>query len=176
MSYAPLTVVPSYPDLPMEEVYPRPIKTVEAGVYLQEFGKGRLLYFPWDIGRTFWEVLDTDHGKLIRNAVLWAHQEPQPLRVEGPGVVDVSLWTQKESMTAHLVNLTNPMMMKGPIREIIPVGRQKLRILVPKGRRVDRSHLLVAKQEIPHQIVNGHLELEVPSIRLHEVVALDFRD
>jgi len=27
----------------------------------------------------------------------------------------------KESMTVHLVNLTNPMMLKGPFREIYPI-------------------------------------------------------
>ena len=56
-SYAPLTVVPSYPDLPMEEVFPRPIKSLEAGVFLREIGDGRVAYFPWDLDRTFWDVL-----------------------------------------------------------------------------------------------------------------------
>ena len=31
-----------------------------------------MVYFPWDADRTFWEVLDVDHAKLLRNAVLWA--------------------------------------------------------------------------------------------------------
>ena len=34
-------------------------------------------------------------------------------------------------MTVHLVNLTNPMMMKGPLREIIPVGPERVRIRLP---------------------------------------------
>ena len=28
-----------------------------------------------DIDRTFWEVLTVDHGKLLRNAVIWATNE-----------------------------------------------------------------------------------------------------
>ena len=40
-------------------------------------GKGRVVYFPWDIDRTFWEVLAVDHGKLLRNAVDWAANEPR---------------------------------------------------------------------------------------------------
>src|SRR4051794_22242081 len=110
----------------------------------------------------------------MANAVSWAHQESQPLSVKGPGILDVALWMQKRSMTAHLVNLTNPMMMKGPVREIIPIGSQQLRIKVPNDRRIRRSQLLVAKREIPHRNVNGFVELEVPSVGLHEVVALDF--
>ena len=55
-----------------------------------------------------------DHAKLLRNAVLWATNETAPVTVEGQGVLDISIWGQKNSMTVHLVNLTNPMMMKGP--------------------------------------------------------------
>jgi hypothetical protein len=170
----PLTVVPTYPDLPMESVFPRSSETKDAGVFLRDTGKGRVVYFPWDIDRTFWEVLDLDHGKLIANAVLWAHQEQQPLTVKGPGVLDVSIWEQRGSMTVHLVNLTNPMMMKGPVREIIPLGAQQLRVKLPSGKRVSRSQLLVAKREIAHREANGYLEFEIPSIALHEVLALDF--
>ena len=45
---APLTLIPSYPDLPMEMVYPRQSKTDIAGVYLRETGSGhgRVVYFP----------------------------------------------------------------------------------------------------------------------------------
>ena len=170
----PLTVVPSYPDLPMEEVFPRPVKTKEPGVYLRQMGRGRVVYFPFDLDRTFWEVLDVDHGKLLRNAVLWASVEPQPLAVNGPGLLDVSIWRQRNSMTVHLVNLTNPMAMKGPVREIIPVSAQQLRITIPAGERITAVHLLVAGRHVPYQQRRNEIELEVPSVALHEVVALDF--
>jgi hypothetical protein len=159
----------------MESVYPRPVTTKEAGVHLREIGGGgRVVYFPWDIDRIFWQVLDLDHSKLLRNAVNWAAGEPQPLSVEGKGTLDVSLWAQQASMTVHLVNLTNPMMMKGPVREIIPIPAQKVRVRVPEGRRVSKAQLLVAKREISFQESNGFLQFEVPSIDLHEVIALDF--
>lgn len=170
----PLTVIPSYPDLPMEEVYPRPISVKDPGVFLREFGEGRVVYFPWDAGRTFWEVLDVDHGKLLRNAITWANKEPQPLSVTGKGVLDVSVWSQQNSMTVHLVNLTNPMMMKGPVREIITLGQQQVRIRVPDGKRITRARLLVAERDVDHRVQGGFVDIEVPSISLHEVIALDF--
>ncbi|HXH47788.1 MAG TPA: beta-galactosidase trimerization domain-containing protein [Terriglobia bacterium] len=173
-SYSPLVVVPSYPNLPMEEVFPRPDKMKEAGVFIREFGQGRVVYFPWDVGRTFWEVLNTDHGTLLRNAVLWATNEPRPVTVEGPGVIDLSVWAQKNSMTVHLVNLTNPMLMKGPVREIIPIHRQQVRVRIPDGRHVKKVHLLVGKTDIAYRLQNGAIEVEVPSVGLHEVVAIDF--
>jgi Hypothetical glycosyl hydrolase 6/Beta-galactosidase trimerisation domain len=173
-SYSPLIVVPSYPNLPMEEVFPRPDKIREAGVFIREIGRGRVVYFPWDVGRTFWYVLNTDHGKLLRNAVLWATNEPAPVSVNGPGVIDLSIWTQKNSMTVHLVNLTNPMMMKGPVREIIPIPRQDVRIRIPDGRHIAKVHLLVGKREIPYRRERDAIALEIPSVGLHEVIAVEF--
>ncbi len=172
--FSPLTVVPPYPDLPMEEVFPRPTSEHDAGVYLRENDASRVVYFPWDIDRTFWEVMDVDHGKLLRNAVLWATNEPAPVEMEGKGIVDVAVWEQKDSMTVHLVNLTNPMMMKGPVRETIPLTAQKLRVRVPAGRRVRRVHLLRAGNEVGHREESGALALEVPEIGVHEVVAIDY--
>jgi len=170
----PLRVVPSYPDLPMEEVFPRPATKHEAGVFIRQIGRGRVVYFPWDVDRTFWEVLDVDHGKLLRNAVRWAINEPAPVSVKGAGVLDLSIWRQKNSLTVHLVNLTNPMMMKGPLREIIPVSRQQVRILIPNSQHIAKVHLLVAKQPIPYRQNEDSIDLEIPAIDLHEVIAIDF--
>jgi hypothetical protein len=171
---APLTVVPSYPDLPMEEVFPRPANKVEAGVFLHQVGPSRVIYFPFDLDRTFWEVLDVDHGKLLRNAVLWATNEPAPVTVHGSGVLDLAVWEQKNSMTVHLVNLTNPMMMKGPVREIIPVGSQHVSIRVPESRRVRAARLLVAGKDVAFHRNRDGVHLDVPSIGVHEVIALDY--
>jgi hypothetical protein len=169
---SPLEVVPTYPDLPMEECFPR-VKPRDAGVFLRQAGPGRVVYFPWDIDRTFWEVLNTDHAKLLRNAVLWATNEPAPLSVEGKGILDVSIWAQKNSMTVHLVNLTNPMMMKGPLREVIPISKQQVRIRLPEGKRITSARLLVAGTETHYRKEGDMILIDVPSIDVHEVIALD---
>jgi hypothetical protein len=169
----PLTLVPSYPDLPMEEVYTRVPKTETPGVILRTQGKGRVVYFPFDIDRTFWEVLASDHGTVLRNAVAWAHGGVQPLTVTGKGMLDVSLWEQKGSVTAHLVNLTNPMMMKGPVREVIPSPPQKVRIAIPRGKTVKGVRLLVAGMPAKYSAAGGAVLIEIPSIELHEAVAID---
>ena len=171
--YAPLSLVPSYPDLPMEQVFARVPRTDIPGVYARQAGRGRVVYFPFDVDRTFWEVLSNDHGMLMKNAVVWVNQEEQPLVVQGKGVLDVSLWMQKDSMAAHLVNLTNPMMMKGPVREIIPSPPQKVRIQVPEGRRVTKVRLLVSGKTPAYRYAAGAVSLTLDSIDLHEVIALD---
>jgi hypothetical protein len=169
----PLTLVPSYPDLPMEEVYPRQEATDIPEVFLREAGAGRVVYFPGDIGRTFWEILDADHLKVIGNAVEWAAKEAAPVRVTGPGVLDVAIWRQKDSITVHLVNLTNAMMMKGPARELIPIGPQQVTVRLPEGVRAKSVRLLRGGQAVPPRESGGLLSLTVPSVLDHEVVAID---
>jgi hypothetical protein len=158
----------------MEECFPPPEKTHDAGVFVRQAGQGRVVYFPWDVDRTFWDVLNLDHAKLLRNAVVWATNEPCPLSVEGKGVLDISVWGQKNSITVHLVNLTNPMMMKGPVREVISVPSQIVRIRVPEGRHVTRARLLVAAKDVHYREERDMIVVEVPTIDVHEVVALDF--
>jgi hypothetical protein len=169
----PLTLVPSYPDLPMEEVFPRIPKTDIPEVYVRETGKGRVVYFPWDIDRTFWEVLSVDHAKLLRNAVEWAANEPPAVTVTGPGILDVTIWRQASSMTVHLVNLTNPMMMKGPLREFFPTPPQNVSVRLLDGAKPKKVQLLVSGPTPRVQESNGAITLTIPSIVDHEVIAID---
>ncbi|OHB81424.1 MAG: hypothetical protein A2W31_18400 [Planctomycetes bacterium RBG_16_64_10] len=168
-----LTLIPSYPDLPMEKVYPRVPETDIPQVYARELGQARVVYFPCDIDRTYWEVLSPDHLKLLRNAVVWATDEEPPVTVTGPGVLDVTVWQQKDSVTVHLVNLTNPMMMKGPLRELIPVSEQHVRVRLPEGKQAQAVRLLAADCMLPVDQSGSRLTVAVPSILDHEVVAID---
>ncbi len=170
---SPVTLIPSYPDLPMEHVYPRIPETDTRELYLRDSGAARVAYIPWDIDRTFWEVMNIDHGRLLQNIVRWALNEGPVVQVTGRGVLDITAWRQKDSMTVHLVNLTNPMMMKGPFRELIPVDAQRVRIRVPQGTKVKKVRLLVGDQTPKHQSRDGIVSLTIPSILGHEVVALD---
>jgi hypothetical protein len=170
---SPLTLIPSYPDLPMEHVYPRKPVTNIREIYLRDVGEGRVIYFPWDIDRTFWEIMNVDHGKLIRNAILWALHDELPVKVTGQGILDVTIWQQKQSITVHLVNLTNPMMMKGPIREIIPLSGQEVVLQLPAGVNVRQVKFLVSGETRDVRSKGDRIKMDVPEILDHEVIALD---
>jgi hypothetical protein len=179
-------LIPTYPDLPMEDVYPRVPHTTTRELYLRELPaeagrRSRIVYVPWDIDRTFWDVMTVDHGQLLRNAIRWATNEPSPVEVEGPGMLDVTIWRQRDSMTVHLVNLTNPMMMKGPLREPFPIGPLRARIRLPAGTRASKVHLLTAGT--PARVEQdggsagaGTLTVTIPSVEVHEVIAVDLAE
>jgi hypothetical protein len=170
---SPVTLIPSYPDLPMEDVYPRVPHTTTRELYLREVGGSRVAYVPWDISRTFWDVLAPDHGRLLANLVRWTANEPAPVEVDGPGVVDVAIWRQRRSIAVHLVNLTNPMMFKGPLREVLPIGPLRVRVRMPGGLEPRAVRLLTAGAAVPVEQAGNVLSITVPSVGVHEVIAID---
>ncbi len=170
----PVTLIPTYPDLPMEDVYPREAETDIRELYLKQVGKGRVAYFPGDLDRSFWQIMNADHGRLLRNTIRWALEEEPVLKVKGPGILDTTVWRQRDSMTVHLVNLTNPMMMKGPMRELIPLGEQNVSLQLPKGQKAKNVKLMVSGKTVDYKVNGDRISLVVPSILDHEVVGVDF--
>jgi hypothetical protein len=69
--------------------------------------------------------------------------------------------------------MNNPMMMKGPYREILPAGPYTVSLTLPPGAKIATVKLLESGA-VPKTSRNGNrLVAEVPRIRLHEVVAVD---
>jgi hypothetical protein len=110
----------------------------------------------------------------MANAVHWATNEDPPVVVSGPGVLDVTIWRQKNSMTVHLVNLTNPMFMKGPFRELLPLGQQTIRIRLSESSKVKGVKFLAANQKPQVTRSGPDLLVTTPSILDHEILAIDF--
>jgi hypothetical protein len=65
------------------------------------------------------------------------------------------------------------MMMKGPLRELLPLPEQRVRVKLPGGTRVKRVQLLVGGKSPRVEESPGYLEVIVPTILDHEVVAVD---
>ena len=78
-------------------------------------------------------------------------------------------------MTVHMVNLTNPMMMKGPFRELIPVTAQ-VSIKIPQGKKADGVHLLISGEKPSFEIQNDKVMLTVPQILDHEIIGIDLTE
>lgn len=174
---SPLTRIPAVANLPMEKTFWTIDRTDEPEVMLNQIGAGRVVYFPWDIDRLYWDVMAHDHSLLLRNAITWALNEPAPITVTGPGMFDVTVWQQKsaqhESLTVHLVNLTNPMAMRPNMHELIPSHPQHVELEIPKGKRPTAVHTLMKPGPIPHQQTGNILRFTVPSILDYEVIAID---
>lgn len=171
----PFLYVPDFPDLPMEEVYPRD-EPEGAAVIARETGKGgRAVYIPWNIGEIFWEVLAADHGKLIANSVLWALGKAPRVTVSGPGIIDLSVRDNAEALAVSMFNLNNPMMMKGPIRDNYPLPAQAVSIEIPQGKSVEKAWLTVADRAAAFTVKNGRAECTVPAIDRLEILHVSWK-
>lgn len=171
---SPFLYVPDFPDLPMEEVYPRLDPQGAAVVARQTPAGGRVVYIPWNIGEIFWEVLAPDHGRLIENAVRWALKDQPSVVVEGRGIIDLAVVEKPGETAVWLVNLTNPMMMKGPLREVFPITDFTVSLSVPAGRTVTGAKLLVSGRVASAAVTDGRVTVSVPYIDAVEVVHLSW--
>jgi hypothetical protein len=166
-----LTRIPPFPAYPPEFVYPESDKTVGPSVVVRE-GAGRVVYFSDDIDRTFWLSWNRDLGRLLSNAVRWAGRDDFNAKVTGDGLLDVFYWETETGLALHMVNYTTPALMRGPAREISTVGKQEVRLRLPKVFRPGKAFTLSAGQTLPFKMEGADVLATVPQVGEYEVLAL----
>jgi len=169
----PLTLVPSFPDLPMERVFTSVTESSIPMALCSQAGEGRVAYLPMNIDAVFEELEHADHMRILAGMVQWALGVRQPMEVAGPGLVDIAWWRQDKSLAAHLVNLNNPMTMSGSYREILPAGPYEVSLQLPQGAKVRSVRLLDAGTAAMSRMDGERLVVTVPSVQLREIVAID---
>lgn len=94
------------------------------------------------------------------------------MHVQGKGVIEGFAWETEGGFSLHLLNYTNPNMHKGWMREIYPIGEQRVRMELPRDRKVSRIELLRAERDIPFKRNSNHIEFVIPAVEDYEVAAL----
>ena len=168
-----LTVIPGYVAYPPELSYPVETQTTEPAVVIRQKGSSRLVYFPGDIERTMWKSGHTDLARLLQNSIRWVSGGNAPVTIEGDGVIETFAWETEAGFAVHILNYTNPAMHRGWIRNYYPVGPQKVRMMLPAGRRVTRVELLRAERTIPFTGGSATIEFTIPQVADYEIAALD---
>ncbi|MBF8191847.1 ThuA domain-containing protein [Nonomuraea sp. K274] len=166
----PFRFVPDFPDLPMEELYAR--EAPDAPAVITREGPGRVVYFPFDLGAIFWEALQADHGRLIAGAVRWALGGEPEVTVRGPGLADLAVRRADDGLAVTVVNLNNPMTMRGALRETIPLPPQTLSVALPPDAQGASARLLVGDTDATAAVRDGRVEVELTDVERIEVVRL----
>ncbi|MBR0144467.1 MAG: beta-galactosidase trimerization domain-containing protein [Clostridia bacterium] len=165
---SPFRAVPAFPDLPMEEVYPRDIPADYEEVFFRKVGKGRAVYFPGDIGRCYWDYLLPDWKRLMADSVRWALAGDDTVRVKSSGLIDVTLWRNGEGLMVHLVNLTSVHTMRGPAEEILPLS--EIEVSVRNDLAGEGSVLSLENEGITVEKGERYTTVKLPSLKIHEVL------
>lgn len=163
--------IPDYPDLPMEEVYPRSYDGSPAVIAREHASGGRTVYMAFNVGEVYWQALQSDHGRLIANAVRWASGQDAPLaEVSGLGLIDIAVQQGEGQIAVSLVNLNSPMAMRGQLHQTIPLADQEVRVRLPEGVTNAETRLVVAEQTKQVQAEDGVARVPVERLDLLETV------
>lgn len=167
-----LTVVPPYPAFPPEMVYPRTARTGAPAIVLRERGNSRLVYLPGDTDRSYWRTGNPDLGRLLRNIVVWMLRGRAPVSVKGQGMLEIFAWETETGFALHLLNYTNPNMLRGWFTETYPVGEQHVRVELPEGVEGARVQLLRAGVSLPAKREGRVAEFTIPGVSDYEVAVI----
>jgi hypothetical protein len=168
-----LTFVPTYPVHPPEKVYPNPKRT-EVGLLFCRERNGRTVYWAMDGDAAYWRSRLPDHRRLLLNAVHWVRRDaPLPVRVEGEGLLDVTVWQQGNRLLVHLVNLNTPNLFGGPVTELLPVGEQWVRLPLSSPSPPQAVRLLRAKVTPEVQQRSDGWWVKIPKVVDHEILVVE---
>jgi len=141
-------------------------------VILRERGASRLAWFPGDVDRSFWRSDNGDLSLLLRNTINWLLKERQPVTVQGDGMVEIFAWKTDPGYAIHLLNYTNPNMLRGWFRDTYPIGGQRVRIRLPHAGAVKEVRALRSGKVLQHRVSGNSVEFLVPEVRDYEIAAL----
>jgi Hypothetical glycosyl hydrolase 6 len=170
-----LSVIPNYPAFPPEMVYPRIRRTLEPGaVFRQGSGSsGSVVYFPGDIARTAWKSGNPDLNRLIINSIHWVmNDRPVPVTVDGDGIVELFAWQTEPGFAVHVLNYTNPNLMRSFVRRFYPIGPLHIKLSVPSGKKIAEARTLRANRKLAFKQTGEIVEFDIPSVSDYEVAAL----
>lgn len=167
-----LSVIPYYPAFPPEMVYPRIRQTEEPAAVFRQ-GSAKVVYFPGDIARTAWKSGNPDLNRLISSSINWLLKDhPVPVRVEGEGIMELFAWETEPGFAIHILNYSNPNLMRAFARRFYPMGPLQVEFRVPKDNRISNARALRAGRNLSFQQTHEGVQFEVPSVEDYEVIAL----
>ncbi len=168
-----LSLVPHYMNAMPEMIYPRVEKTNQPAAVFRQIGPSRVAYFPGDIDRTAWKSGHPDFTRLIGNTVRWLRGgHDAPVTIEGKGLVELFGWQTEPGFALHLINYTNPNMLRAAVRELYPVGPFAVSFALPAGKKIAKVRALRAGQDLNFRIEDARVHFEIASVADYEVVAL----
>jgi hypothetical protein len=164
------TYIPDFPIYPPETSWMREPRTDRPCVVVRQLtGGGRSVYFAADIDRSFAAWGLPDHSQLLANAIRWTAGSSLPFRIDGPGVLDCSLYSQDSALILHIVNLTTSTAWPGEAREVITVGPLTVRL----KSSAEECRSLVTNKPVAVSHDGEWAKVELPSVEYHDVLVFE---
>lgn len=147
---------------------------VPAVLAIQHEGQGRAVYFAPAIGNRYLEFGVSAQRDLIGTVVRWAAGSQPPVWLEkAPMTMALTAFTQpdQDRLIVHLVNSVQQEIIQ-PLEEIAEY--RDIRLKVKHGRTPKRIVSLLSGKELTWTIDSETISVDLPSIRISEVLLLEF--
>lgn len=149
--------------------------TTDAPLLLEgRLGEGSLIYFPWEPDRSGFRFGLVDMFALLTNALAQSRRWRDVVRVEGPGLIDVSVSGAPDRIAIHLVNLSAPGSFNSGVRrlmnQIMPVHDLEVTVHLPEGAAFAKARLVHAGDDLSGETGEGKVKLRVPKLAEFETI------
>ncbi|HBY93809.1 MAG TPA: hypothetical protein DEP84_07530 [Chloroflexi bacterium] len=160
---------PSQRSQPLGDPTPYP------GAVTNTYGRGRVVYFPADIGHDYSQVRVPFLTTILQNALEWVSGRPRPVSIQAPTSVEVQLHTGPDRTNVYLINFTGDSI--EPRDEVTQVARlREVPVQVAVARPVKQVFHLNRKETLNWKMEGGRCSFVVPDLDEFAVISLEFAD
>ncbi|MGB8451313.1 MAG: hypothetical protein WCD89_03185 [Anaerocolumna sp.] len=168
------TLVP--PFAPLEVVGAPPerssIPTLQTDIplcILNQYGKGKVLFFPFSLAMLVTEYKMSDHYRLVSNAVDLMLDKRRKLEVSVPSAVQVSMYEKEKQILVHFVNEIG----QRPLMENVPSYGVSFSIKLKDSKRVKNVRSVIGGENVSFQVINGRVEVSADKLEVWDMFSID---
>lgn len=164
-----LTLIPPAMFGPPEKVWADKVETGKPGVLIQDLGKGRLVYVPWDIGGLYYRYSSESHAGLLADLIDHLLPNGRQLKTNAHPLVEITVMRQprRNRTLVHLVNLSG----HSQTGYFDPIPMKAIRVKVAGDFKTARQSRTGKALPVKRQGQAG--ELLLPELGGYDVVALE---
>jgi hypothetical protein len=165
---AALTMIPTSMVGPMEKVHVDWKDTTKPGLYLADYGKGKLAYIPWDLGDLYYRYSPVYHSAIVGDLVDHLLPKGRQLKTNAHPMVEMTLQRQKQHgrTLVHFVNLSG--CSQTAYHPAIPMSN----IRVDVAGNFSSARMASAGRDLPTRKEGDYVTFTLPSLDTYDVVVL----
>jgi hypothetical protein len=154
--------------------------TNHSGVVENQFGAGKVFYFPADLTWSYFRLGDPHAGGLLVQAIREAAGQISPVEVTAPSIVQTTTFVQGKRLVVHLLNdissLGRSQNVKGESlrerTEVLPIHDITVTFRDP---RLQRFTLIPSGAVLPFEQAPQGQVVKVPPLQVHALVVAEER-
>jgi Hypothetical glycosyl hydrolase 6 len=163
-----LTLIPTSMVGPMEKVHTDWKDSSKPGLYLADYGKGKLAFLPWDLGSLYYRYSPVYHSAIVGDLIDRLLPKGRQLRTNAHPMVEMTLQQQKQQgrILLHFINLSGSS--QTAFHPSIPMSN----IQVEVACNFSSARMVSTGRDLPVRRAGGYLSFTLPSLDTYDVVVL----